>query len=83
MVGGHPVDISQGTHKRKRGAAMQNRVREFRLAGVSRRSVSRIYFRFERRLLAELCRAAARTVITVYRAGSGRPDAIQTSNIRS
>jgi hypothetical protein len=36
----------------------------------------RIYFRFERRLLGELCRAAARTVITVYRAGSGRPDAV-------
>ncbi|MBM3881032.1 MAG: transposase [Verrucomicrobia bacterium] len=36
----------------------------------------RIYFRFERRLLGELCRAAARTVITVYRAASGRPDAL-------
>ena len=36
----------------------------------------RIYFRFERRLLGELCRAAARTVITVYRAASGRPDAV-------
>ena len=36
----------------------------------------RIYFRFERRLLGELCRAAARTVITVYRAVSGRPDAV-------
>jgi len=36
----------------------------------------RIYFRFERRLLGELCRAAARTVSTVYRAGSGRPDAV-------
>jgi hypothetical protein len=35
----------------------------------------RIYFRFERRLLGELCRAAARTVTTVYRAASGRPDA--------
>ena len=36
----------------------------------------RIYFRFERRLLGDLCRAAARTVITVYRAASGRPDAV-------
>ena len=36
----------------------------------------RIYFRSERRLLGELCRAAARTVITVYRAASGRPDAV-------
>jgi hypothetical protein len=36
----------------------------------------RIYFRFDRRLLGELCRAAARTVITVYRAASGRPDAV-------
>jgi hypothetical protein len=34
----------------------------------------RIYFRFDRRLLGQLCRAAARTVITVYRAVSGRPD---------
>jgi hypothetical protein len=44
----------------------------------------RLYFRFERRLLGDLClpaprlrqagRAAARTVITVYRAASGRPD---------
>ena len=33
-------------------------------------------FRFDRRLLGELCRAAARTVITVYRAVSGRPDAV-------
>jgi hypothetical protein len=38
-VGGHPVDLSQGTHKLKRGAAMLNRVREFRIAGASRRSV--------------------------------------------
>ena len=36
----------------------------------------RIYFRFDRRLLGELCRAAARTVTTVYRAVSGRPDAL-------
>jgi len=36
----------------------------------------RLYFRFERRLLGELCRAAAHTVITVYRAASGRPDAV-------
>ena len=36
----------------------------------------RIYFRFDRRLLGQLCRAAARTVITVYRAASGRPDAV-------
>jgi hypothetical protein len=36
----------------------------------------RIYFRFERRLLGDLRRAAARTVITVYRAASGRPDAV-------
>jgi hypothetical protein len=35
----------------------------------------RIYFRFERRLLGDLCRAAARTVMTVYRAASGRTDA--------
>ena len=35
----------------------------------------RIYFRFERRLLGEPCRAAARIVITVYRSASGRPDA--------
>ena len=34
----------------------------------------RIYFRFERRLLGEMCRAAARTLTTVYRAASGRPD---------
>jgi hypothetical protein len=32
----------------------------------------RIQFRFDRRLLGELCRAAARSVITVYRAASGR-----------
>ena len=31
-------------------------------------------FRFERRLLGEMCRAAARTLTTVYRAASGRPD---------
>lgn len=36
----------------------------------------RISFRFERRLLGELCRAAARTVITVYRAAGARPDAV-------
>jgi hypothetical protein len=30
----------------------------------------RIYFRFDRRLLGELCQAAARGVITVYRAGA-------------
>ena len=36
----------------------------------------RITFRFEHRLLGELCRAAARTLITVYRAASGRPDAV-------
>jgi hypothetical protein len=36
----------------------------------------RIYFRFDRRLLGQLCRAAARTLITVYRAASGRPDAV-------
>ena len=46
----------------------------------------RIYFRFERRLLGELClpaeasaqagRAMARAVITVYRAASGRPAAV-------
>ena len=34
----------------------------------------RIGFRFDRRLLGELCRAAARTVITVCRAASGQPD---------
>jgi Putative transposase len=32
--------------------------------------------RFQRRLLGELCRAAARTVITVYWSASGRPDAV-------
>jgi hypothetical protein len=32
----------------------------------------RIYFRFERRLLGELCRGAARTVTTVYRAATRR-----------
>jgi hypothetical protein len=36
----------------------------------------RIYFRFDRRLLGELCRAAAHTVVSVYRAVSGRPDAV-------
>jgi len=36
----------------------------------------RIYFRFDRRLLGELCRAAARTVITVYRAASARIEAV-------
>lgn len=36
----------------------------------------RIYFRFDRRLLGELCRAAAHTVITVYRTASGRPDGV-------
>ena len=36
----------------------------------------RISFRFDRRLLGELCRAAARTVISVYRAASDRPDAV-------
>ena len=36
----------------------------------------RIYFRFERRLLDELCRVAARTAITVYRTACGRPDAV-------
>jgi len=36
----------------------------------------RIYFRFDRRLLGQLCRAAARTAITVYRTVSGRPDAV-------
>ncbi|MEO8426930.1 MAG: DUF1549 and DUF1553 domain-containing protein, partial [Verrucomicrobiota bacterium] len=40
-VGGHPVDLSQGTHKSQRPArtAMLNRVREFRLAGGSRRTI--------------------------------------------
>jgi hypothetical protein len=36
----------------------------------------RIYFRFERRLLGQLFRAAARTVTTVYQSASGRPDAV-------
>jgi hypothetical protein len=36
----------------------------------------RLYFRFERRLLGELCRAAARTVITVYGAACGRRDGV-------
>ena len=35
-----------------------------------------IYFRFERRLLGDLCRAAARTVTTVSWATSGRTDAV-------
>jgi len=47
--------------------------RQFVFAIPKRR---RIYFRFDRRLLGELCRAAARTGITVYRAASGRPDAV-------
>jgi hypothetical protein len=36
----------------------------------------RLYCRYDRRLLGELCRAAAHTLITVYRAASGRPDAV-------
>jgi hypothetical protein len=36
----------------------------------------RIDFRFDRRLLGDLCQAAARTVTTVYGAVSGRPDAV-------
>jgi len=36
----------------------------------------RFYSRFERPFLGELCQAAARTVIKVYRAASGRPDAV-------
>ena len=36
----------------------------------------RSYFLFDRRRLGELSRTAARTVITVYRAASGRPDAV-------
>ena len=36
----------------------------------------RVHFQFDRRLLGDLCGAAARTVITVYRAASGRPDAV-------
>ena len=36
----------------------------------------RIYFRFDRRLLGELCRSAARTLITVLGSASGRPDAV-------
>ena len=36
----------------------------------------RLYFGFNRRLLGDLCRAAARTVVTVYRAASGRPDGV-------
>jgi len=39
-VGGHPVDLSEGTHKtQKRGAAMLNRLGEFRLPTAPRRSV--------------------------------------------
>jgi mono/diheme cytochrome c family protein len=40
-VGGHPVDLSQGTHKsqRRAGAAMLNKLPEFRLAAATRRSV--------------------------------------------
>ena len=38
--------------------------------------VERLDFGFNRRLLGDLCRAAARTVVTVYRAASGRPDAV-------
>jgi hypothetical protein len=39
-VGGHPVDLSEGTHKsQRRGAAMLNRSGEFRLPTSPRRSV--------------------------------------------
>jgi hypothetical protein len=39
-VGGHPVDLSEGTHKSTRGgAAMLNRFREFHLAGAFRRTI--------------------------------------------
>jgi hypothetical protein len=36
----------------------------------------RIYFRFERRLLGELCRAAWRVVRSVFQSVSGHPDAV-------
>jgi hypothetical protein len=36
----------------------------------------RIYFRFDRRLLGELCRAAAHTVVSAYRSVSGRLEAV-------
>ena len=39
----------------------------------------RIYFRFERRLLGDLCRAAARTVITVYGGDGVRGNAFPAS----
>jgi mono/diheme cytochrome c family protein len=38
-VGGHPVDLSQGTHPQKRGAAMLDRITEFRSAGAFRRTI--------------------------------------------
>jgi hypothetical protein len=39
-VGGHPVDLSQGTHQsQRRRGGMVNRVPEFRLAAASRRTV--------------------------------------------
>lgn len=36
----------------------------------------RIYFRFDRRLLGQLCRAAWEVMRTVFQAVSGRPDAV-------
>jgi hypothetical protein len=39
-LGGHPVDLSEGTHQsQRRIAGMANRVREFRLAAASRRTI--------------------------------------------
>ena len=39
-VGGHPVDLSQGTHASKRGMGrMAGKIPEFRLAAASRRTV--------------------------------------------
>jgi len=36
----------------------------------------RLYFRYDRRLLGDLCQAAWRSVRTVYQAVSGRPDGV-------
>jgi hypothetical protein len=36
----------------------------------------RLYFRYDRKLPGDLCQVAWRTVRTVYRAVSGRPDGV-------
>ncbi len=67
----------------KRALEKANWVAEHVCAEVSHRQFVftipkrlRIYFRFDRRLLGDLCRAAAHTAITVFRSASGRPDAL-------